>query len=69
MVQWVKDPVLSLQWLELLLWHGFAPWPWNSGTSTCRLSQKTKKEKKKGKGGVAFLNVHNGKIKEKTPFL
>ena len=30
MVQWVKDPELSLQWLGLLLWHGFHPWPRNS---------------------------------------
>lgn len=27
MVQWVKDLVLSLQWLQLLLW--FDPWPGN----------------------------------------
>ena len=26
-VQWVKDLVLSLQWLGLLLWHEFDPWP------------------------------------------
>ena len=29
MVPWVKDPVVSLQWLELLLWRGFDPWPRN----------------------------------------
>ena len=28
-VQWVKDPMLSLQWLELMLWHVFDPWPRN----------------------------------------
>ena len=27
--QWVKDPALSLQWLGLLLWCGFDPWPRN----------------------------------------
>ena len=27
--QWVKDPVLSLQWLRSLLWRGFNPWPGN----------------------------------------
>ena len=27
--QRVKDPVLSLQWLGLLLWQGFSPWPRN----------------------------------------
>ena len=29
MVQWVKDLVLSLWWLQSLLWHGFDPWPGN----------------------------------------
>ena len=26
-VQWVKDPALSLPWLGSLLWRGFDPWP------------------------------------------
>ena len=30
MVQWVKDPVLLLQWLRSLSWHEFNPsWPRN----------------------------------------
>ena len=29
MLQWVKDPALSLQQLRLLLWLGFKPWPGN----------------------------------------
>ena len=29
MAQWVKDPVLSLQWLGSLLWCRFDPWPRN----------------------------------------
>ena len=29
MTQRVKDPKLSLQWLGLLLWHWFDPWPGN----------------------------------------
>ena len=29
MAQQVKDLVLSLQWLWLLLWHRFSPWPGN----------------------------------------
>ena len=29
MAQQVKDPVLSLQWLGLLPWHRFDPWPGN----------------------------------------
>ena len=28
-VQQVKAPALSLQWLWLLLWRGFNPWPRN----------------------------------------
>lgn len=28
-VQWVKDLALSLEWLGLLLWHRFDPWPGN----------------------------------------
>ena len=29
MAQEVKYPVLSLQWLGLLGWYGFNPWPGN----------------------------------------
>ena len=29
MAQQVKDPTLSLQWLRLLLWLRFDPWPGN----------------------------------------
>ena len=28
-VHWVKDPVLPLQQLRSLLWHGFESWPGN----------------------------------------
>ena len=28
-LQRIKDPTLSLQWLGSLLWHGFDPWPGN----------------------------------------
>ena len=28
-VQWVKDLVLSLQWLRSLLWYVLDPWPRN----------------------------------------
>ena len=27
--QQINDPVLALQWLRSLLWHGFHPWPMN----------------------------------------
>ena len=29
----IKDPVLSLLWLRLQLWHRFNPWLWNFGMS------------------------------------
>ena len=29
MMQWVKDPALSLEWLGLLLWCWFHLWPGN----------------------------------------
>ena len=28
-VQWVKDPILSLWWLSSLVWLRFHPWPGN----------------------------------------
>ena len=40
--QWAKDPVLSLLWLWLLLWHGFDPWPGNF----CMLQAGPKKKKR-----------------------
>ena len=45
MVQWVKDPALSLQWLGSLLWYKFDLWPRNLYV----LPKKKKKEKRKRK--------------------
>ena len=40
-VQWVKDPTLSLQWLGSLLWqHVFSPWPRNFHMSQAWLKRK-----------------------------
>ena len=39
--QHVKDPALSQQWLESLLWCGFDPWPGN----VCMLQVQTKPNK------------------------
>ena len=44
MVQWVKDPAWSLQWLGSLLWHDFNSWP---GKFHRHKSGKKKKKKKK----------------------
>ena len=41
MAQQVQDPVLSLQQLRSLLWHGFDPWPGNF----CMLWLRKKKKK------------------------
>ena len=43
LVQWVKDLTSSLQWLELVLWVGFDPWPKNF--HIWQAWQKNKKER------------------------
>ena len=56
MTQWVKDPALSLLWLELLLWYGFSPWPgsfyapqtWPKKKQFLVLKKKKKKKKFQG---------------------
>ena len=47
MVQWIKDPVLSGQWLGSLLGCGFNPWPRNFYVFWVRPKNKTNKHKKK----------------------
>ena len=42
---WVRDLVLSLLWLELLVWRGFDPWPRNHCLQW--VWPKTKKKKTK----------------------
>ena len=42
--QWVKDLVLSLQQLELLLWHGFNAWPQNCHMPHARGTAKQTKK-------------------------
>ena len=40
----IKDPVLSLLWFGLLLWHSFDPWP---GNFLHAMGQGQKKKKRK----------------------
>ena len=47
---WVRDLVLSLLWLELLLWRGFDPWPRNH----CLQWVWPKTKKKKNKTPLSF---------------
>ena len=47
MVQWAKDPALSLLWLRMLLWGGFHPWPRNCHRPQALPSFKKKKKKRK----------------------
>ena len=47
MAQWVKNPALSLQWLRLLLWHRFNPWPRNFCMPWTKPKKKTNKQTKK----------------------
>ena len=50
MAQWVKDLVLSLQWLGLLLWCGFDPWPRNF-----HMLEVQPKKKKKNLENISIL--------------
>lgn len=42
MAQWVKDLLLSLQWLRLLLWLGFYSWLSNFHTTQVQPNKQTK---------------------------
>ena len=42
--QWVKDPMLSLQQLGSLLWHGFSLWPGNFHMPAVQPKIKIKKK-------------------------
>ena len=52
-VEWIKDPVLSLPWLWLQLWRRFNPWPGEfpcaigSATHTNTHMQKKKRERER----------------------
>ena len=47
--QWIKDPMLSLQCLGLLLWHGFSLWPGNFHMLWAQPKKKQQKQKKQQK--------------------
>ena len=56
-VQQVKDPMLSLQQLGVLLWHGFDPWPGNLHMPQVwpnKVKQNTVKKKKKSFAWAVF---------------
>ena len=53
MAQWVKELVLSLQWLRLLLEYGLNPWPENFHM----LQLWPKKKKKKDVMKKSFLRA------------
>ena len=48
MAQQVKDPALSLQGLELLLWYSFDPWPRNFHMLWAWAKKKKKEKERKG---------------------
>ena len=52
-MQWVKDPVLSLQQLRSVLWRGFDPWPQN-------FSMTLEQPKKKKWSSVTEARLKNG---------
>ena len=45
--QQVKDPVLSLLWIEPHLWQGFNPWTWIQHAEDAAKKKKKKKKKQK----------------------
>ena len=47
MVQQIKDLEQSLQWLEVLLQHGFDPWPFDFYMLWVQPKKKRKKKKEK----------------------
>ena len=55
-MQWVKDSALSLQWLRLLLWHGFHPWPWEHPHAVGR----AKKEREEGREEEGNIGMQTG---------
>ena len=59
-VQWVEDPVLSLQWLRPLLWHGVWVLSLAHEFSHAMVRQR-KKEKKEGRGKEKRKVVSKGK--------
>ena len=54
--QWVKDPVLSLQELGSLQWHGFSPWHRNFHMPQVQQKKKRKERKKKKKEFPLWLS-------------
>ena len=44
-VQPVRDLALSLQWLRLLPWHGFNPWPGNLHTPQAQPKKKRERDR------------------------
>ena len=59
MVQWVKDPVLSLLWLESLIRHGFKPWIGNFHRAQAwPKKERTRTLKKKNREIPLWLRGH-----------
>ena len=51
MAPWVKDLVWLLQWLQLLLWHGFNPWRGNFHMSLGMPPPQKKRKRKEEEEG------------------
>ena len=67
LAQWVKDPMFSLLWLWLLLWHRFDPWPENIHIPwVWQKKKKKKKERKKKTHSWAFHKVRTEDCITKT---
>ena len=57
LAQRIKDPMLSLQWLGWLLWHGFNPWPRNFHTPRVRPKESYIAQRQKNRLKHNFFSV------------
>ena len=69
MVQWVKHLVLSLQWLELLLWREFDSWLGNFRMACVWLGEKKKRQSKQNSVALAAYGTRFGKFSSIKQFL
>ena len=69
MVQWVKHLVLSLQWLELLLWREFDSWLGNFRMACVWLGGKKKRQSKQNSVALAAYGTRFSKFSSIKQFL
>ena len=66
MVQWVKDPAISLQWLRSVLWWRFDPWPRNFHMQWARVPPAPQKSATLSMGQEVDQMGNEGRSREAT---